>query len=69
MKSSFTKNDKRHLKTELFSPRCGLYYLVFNVQNVFLAKTDNHQYVYPLKLKLFRKKTDKRHFRRVAYSN
>ena len=55
MKSSFAKTDKRHPKIELFMSPCGLYYLVFNVKNIFLAKTDNNQYVYLLKLTLFRR--------------
>ena len=60
MKSSFPKTDKRHSKIELFMPRCGLYYLVFNVRIFFWQNIDNHQYV---------AKTDKCHFHRVAYSN
>ena len=60
MKSSFAKTDKRHPKIELFMPCCGLYYLLFNVRIFFWQKTDNHRYV---------AKTDKCHFRRVAYSN
>ena len=38
LKSSFAKTDKRQPKTELFTPHCGLYYLVFNVKIFFWQK-------------------------------
>ena len=36
VKSSFAKTNKRHPKTELFTPHCSLYYIVFIVKIFFV---------------------------------
>ena len=48
LKSSFAKTDKRHPKTELFTPHCGLHYLVFNVK-IFFDKNQQSPVCLPAK--------------------
>ena len=48
LKSSFAKTDKRHPKTELFTPPCSLYYLVFNVK-IFFGKIQQSSVCLPAK--------------------
>ena len=68
MKSSFAKTDKRHPKIELFTPPCGLYYLVL-MSKYFFGKKQRSPVCLPTKTYPISQKPINATSRRVAYSN